>query len=90
MAQASMTDMGQKIMLLGLFVQLLFFGFFVVISVIFYMRMRSSPQRHTIPQYGKYGWPALVGLSHIMVLAPFFLLRAIHLSSSRKYTLTVW
>lgn len=63
MAQASMTDMGQKIMLLGLFVQLLFFGFFVVISVIFYMRMRSSPQRHTIPQYGKYGWPALVSLS---------------------------
>jgi hypothetical protein len=60
MAQVDMAATGQKMMLLGLFVQLLFFGFFVVISVIFYFRMRSSPARFAIPTYGKYAWPALV------------------------------
>jgi hypothetical protein len=45
MAQADMADMGQKIMLVGLFVQLLFFGFFLVISFIFFVRLRSSPAR---------------------------------------------
>jgi len=60
MAQADMADMGQKIMLLGLFVQLAFFGFFVVVSAIFYFRMRSAPERYTVPKYGKYAWPTLV------------------------------
>ncbi|KAI4671230.1 uncharacterized protein J4E88_009263 [Alternaria novae-zelandiae] len=62
MAQADMADMGQKIMLLGLFVQLAFFGFFVVVSAIFYFRMRSAPERYTVPKYGKYAWPTLYKL----------------------------
>jgi hypothetical protein len=62
MAQSSMANTGQKVMLLGLCIQLLFFGFFVVISVIFYMRMRISPARFTVPIYGNYAWPALFKL----------------------------
>jgi hypothetical protein len=60
MAQAGMADMGQKIMLLGLFVQLVFFGFFVVISVVFYLRVRGSAEAFRVPVYGRWGWEALV------------------------------
>ena len=67
MAQADMADMGQKIMLLGLFVQLAFFGFFVVVSAIFYFRMRSAPERYTVPKYGKYAWPTLVNFSLLLI-----------------------
>jgi hypothetical protein len=62
MAKADKAEMGKNVMLAGLFVQLLFFGFFVIISLIFYFRMRSSPARFSIPQYGRFGWPALFKL----------------------------
>lgn len=66
MAQASMADIGQKVMLLGLFVQLLFFGFFLIVALVFYKRMRSSPARYTIPSYGKNTW---VGLTKLLFAA---------------------
>jgi hypothetical protein len=72
MAQADMADLGQKIMLLGLFVQLAFFGFFVVVSVVFYVRMRSATERYTVPQYGRWGWPALVCCSCSLLSHSFF------------------
>ena len=62
MAQEGNTDLGQKIMLIGLFVQLIFFGLFLIISIIFWKRMRSSPARYTIPIYGKHSWTALLNL----------------------------
>ncbi|KAF2174404.1 hypothetical protein K469DRAFT_691718 [Zopfia rhizophila CBS 207.26] len=62
MAQSNIADLGQKVMLIGLFVQLLFFGFFLVISLVFWMRMRTSPTRFSIPQYGRYAWPTLLKL----------------------------
>ncbi|KAF2012586.1 RTA1 like protein [Aaosphaeria arxii CBS 175.79] len=60
MAQSGMADMGQKIMLIGLFVQLLFLGFFLFISLIFWKRMNKSTRHYTVPQYGKHGWKALL------------------------------
>ncbi|KAL5321395.1 hypothetical protein ACEPPN_009353 [Leptodophora sp. 'Broadleaf-Isolate-01'] len=75
MAQSSMADMGQKIILGGLFVQLLFFGFFLIVSLIFYKRMRSSPARFTIPAYGTRTWVALLKL--LFAAAALIILRCI-------------
>ncbi|KAH7399752.1 RTA1 like protein-domain-containing protein [Cadophora sp. MPI-SDFR-AT-0126] len=75
MAQESMADMGQKVMLGGLFVQLLFFGFFLLVSLIFFKRMRNSPARHTVPTYGKRTWVALLKL--LFAAAGLIILRCI-------------
>lgn len=39
--------MGQHIILGGLFVQIFFFGFFIVVSIIFHRRMAASPLHYT-------------------------------------------
>ncbi|PSN66365.1 RTA1 like protein [Corynespora cassiicola Philippines] len=75
MAQASMSDMGQKIMLFGLAVQLLFFGFFLIISIIFYTRLRNSAAGLMVPQYGKYAWTALLKL--MLCAAVIIILRCV-------------
>ncbi|KAH8587379.1 RTA1 like protein-domain-containing protein [Bisporella sp. PMI_857] len=75
MAQASMTNTGQKVMLLGLFVQLLFFGFFLIVSLIFFKRMRSSPARYTIPIHGKHTWIGLLKL--LFIAAVIIILRCV-------------
>ncbi|KAJ8110332.1 hypothetical protein OPT61_g6800 [Boeremia exigua] len=62
MAQVSMADMGQKIMLFGLFVQLLFLGFFLFIALIFWKRMSKSSKQYAVPQYGKHSWDQLLKL----------------------------
>lgn len=60
-------------MLLGLFVQLLFFGFFLVISLVFWKRMRNSPKMHSVPQYGKNHWSKLLKL--LLLAAPIIIFR---------------
>ncbi|KAH7351323.1 RTA1 like protein-domain-containing protein [Rhexocercosporidium sp. MPI-PUGE-AT-0058] len=75
MAQSSMADLGQKTMIAGLFVQLLFFGFFMLVALIFFKRMRSSPARYTIPTYGKRTWAALLNL--LFAAAALIILRCI-------------
>lgn len=75
MVQESMADMGQMTMLGGLAVQLLFFGFFLLVSLIFFKRMRSSPLRYTIPTYGKHTWVALLKL--LFAAAGLIILRCI-------------
>ncbi len=62
MAQESMANIGKYVMLCGLFAQLLFFGFFLIVSLVFWKRMRSSPARYTMPSYGKRSWMALLKL----------------------------
>lgn len=62
MVEPSMGKMGQTIMLIGLFIQLFFFAFFLVISLVFWKRIRSSPIYFSIPQYNKYSWLALLKL----------------------------
>ena len=62
MAKASTANMGKAIMLIGLFVQLLFFGFFLTIALIFWKRMRNSAKMQTVPQYGKHHWTMLLKL----------------------------
>jgi hypothetical protein len=75
MSQASQADMGQKIMLIGLFVQLAFFGIFLVISIIFWKRMRNSAVRYTL-RYGKHSWHSLLllllGAALIIILRCVF------------------
>ncbi|RAK98147.1 RTA1 domain-containing protein [Aspergillus ibericus CBS 121593] len=40
---ASSVSLGNKIIVIGLIVQLVFFGFFIIVSMVFHLRMRSSP-----------------------------------------------
>lgn len=40
---ASKADMGEKMILGGLFVQILFFSIFIIVSIIFHRRMLSTP-----------------------------------------------
>ncbi|CAG8004250.1 unnamed protein product [Penicillium salamii] len=75
MAEPTMSNAGQKIMLIGLFIQLLFFGFFLVISLVFWKRMRSSPKSYTIPRYGKHTWSAL--LKMLLMAAVIVILRCV-------------
>ncbi|PVH68551.1 RTA1 like protein [Cadophora sp. DSE1049] len=74
MAQASMTDLGQKIMVIGLFVQLTFFGFFLIISLIFWKRTRSLSARFT-PRYGKDSWQSLLLL--LLAAAAIIIIRCV-------------
>lgn len=75
MAQASMADMGQKMMLIGLFVQLLFLGLFLSISLIFWGRMSKSSKQYAIRQYGKHSWDAL--LKMVLAAAVIIILRCV-------------
>lgn len=75
MAQVIMAKTGQAIMLIGLFVQLLFFGFFLIISLVFWKRMCSSPKTSSLPQYGKFSWKALFRV--LLVAAVIIILRCI-------------
>ncbi|KAG4411841.1 hypothetical protein IFR04_015025 [Cadophora malorum] len=74
MAQANMAGLGQKIMLIGLFVQLAFFGFFLVISLIFWRRTRSSSIRYTL-RYGRHSWYNLLML--LLAAATLIILRCV-------------
>ncbi|KAH7408844.1 RTA-like protein [Cadophora sp. MPI-SDFR-AT-0126] len=67
--------MGQMTMLGGLFVQLLFFGFFLLVSLIFFIRMRNSPARYAIPKYGKHTGVSLLRL--LFATAGLIILRCI-------------
>ncbi|KAJ5768179.1 hypothetical protein N7533_000762 [Penicillium manginii] len=62
MAQPDMANLGQKIMLVGLFCQLLFFSLFLAISLVFWKRMQSSAKLYTTPAYGKHTWKSLMKL----------------------------
>ncbi|KAF7859690.1 hypothetical protein EAF04_008769 [Stromatinia cepivora] len=75
MAQSSMANTGQKVILFGLFVQLVFFGFFLFVALIFYKRMRSSPARYTIPSYGNRTWVQLIKL--LFAAAAIIILRCV-------------
>jgi hypothetical protein len=48
MAVADMSEMGEKIIVGGLFTQLFFFGCFIIISAIFHHRMRVAPTHKSL------------------------------------------
>lgn len=60
MAKADSTSLGKDILLVGLFVQLGFFGFFLVIAIVFDRRMTSTGLHHAVPAYGRYTWRNLL------------------------------
>lgn len=75
MVKASMANMGQTIMLIGLFVQLSFFSFFLVISFVLWKRVRSSLKGYKITQYGKHSWSSLLKL--LLCAAMIIILRCV-------------
>ena len=75
MVQSSMANIGQKVMMFGLFVQLAFFGFFLIVALIFFKRMRSSPARYDILSYGKHTWAGLLKL--LFAAAVIIILRCV-------------
>ncbi|KAI9167697.1 Protein RTA1 [Paramyrothecium foliicola] len=61
MAVPSMADMGQKVSIIGLVIQLIFLALFLAVALIFWKRMRSSPARNTNSS-GSRTWQALFAL----------------------------
>jgi hypothetical protein len=75
-AQAGHQDLGKKVVLTGLFCQILFFGFFLIIAIIFDRRMAKSSMRYSIPKYGRHSWRALLRL--LFVAAVIIIARCVY------------
>lgn len=76
MGKAENADLGKKILLVGLFAQLFFFGFFLVIAIIFDRRMAKSAKLSSVPQYGKHGWRKLLML--LLVASVIIIARCVY------------
>ncbi|KAH6976659.1 RTA1 like protein-domain-containing protein [Ilyonectria destructans] len=76
MGKAENADLGKKILLVGLFAQLLFFGFFLVIAIIFDRRMVKSAKLYSVPRHGKHGWRKLLML--LLVAAVIIIARCVY------------
>ena len=71
---ASAVKLGQIVILLGLFVQIIFFGLFIVVTYIFYRRMGANPTRKALsPEmpWKKYMY-ALFAVSALIVIRSLF------------------
>jgi hypothetical protein len=75
-SQAGHQKLGKNVVLTGLFCQLLFFGFFLTIAIIFYLRMAKSSIRYVIPKYGKHSWRSLLVL--LLVAAVVIIVRCVY------------
>ncbi|ESZ89491.1 hypothetical protein SBOR_10125 [Sclerotinia borealis F-4128] len=62
MATAGNSALGQKIIIVGLVAQLVFFSLFLTIAITFERRMRSHPRSFDIPARGKKTWHQLLML----------------------------
>ncbi|KAK6837333.1 hypothetical protein RU639_001541 [Aspergillus parasiticus] len=67
MAISSMNSIGEKVLVFGLVVQLLFFGFFLHVSVRFALRMRSNPA--SVPSGP---WKTLLYILYVMAALIIF------------------
>ena len=76
MAQKGAAKLGQKVILGGLFAQLLFFGFFLIIAVIFKTRMAKSARICAVPGSGKRTWSGLLKL--LLVAAVLIIIRCLY------------
>jgi hypothetical protein len=74
MAIDSMADMGLKIALVGLFIQLIFLGLFLAVAMIFWKRMRSSAAYNTAST-GTHTWRALFNL--LLFVSAIVILRCV-------------
>jgi len=66
-------DTGSKAIIGGLFVQLIFFGVFIVIAIAFNLAIRKNPtaQSHTHAIWQKHMWALYIGSALIMVRSVF-------------------
>jgi hypothetical protein len=62
MSNSETTKLGQRIMLIGLFAQLLMFGLFLTIALVFWKRMQSFAKLYAVPQHGKHTWKSMMKL----------------------------
>jgi hypothetical protein len=76
MAISGLAGLGQKIVVVGLLVQLAFFGFFLYIAKTFGRRMAKSPAQYTIPKYRKHTWRSLLKL--LFCAAVIIILRCLY------------
>jgi hypothetical protein len=74
MAVDGMGDIGQKIVLVGLFIQLVFLGLFLTVAIIFWKRMRSSAT-YAMPARGRRSWQSLFVL--LLLVSSIIVLRCI-------------
>jgi hypothetical protein len=57
MATSSMLNMGEKVILVGLFLQLAFFGLFMVVGMVFHVRLNRRPsERSRLTPWRKHMW----------------------------------
>jgi SNF family Na+-dependent transporter len=66
-------DTGSKVIIGGLFVQLIFFGIFIVIAVTFDLSVRKTPtpQAEKHPVWQRHMWALYIGSALIMVRSVF-------------------
>lgn len=67
---ASSMKLGENIIIVGLIVQILFFGFFVIVSVVFHKRMNAHPTSMWLSssiQWERYMYVLYTGSTMIMV-----------------------
>ncbi|KAH9221942.1 RTA-like protein, partial [Leptodontidium sp. 2 PMI_412] len=76
MAQTRSAKLSQKVILGGLFAQLLFFGFFLVIAVIFKRRMAASARLCSVAVPGSHTWSGLLVL--LLIVAVLIIIRCLY------------
>lgn len=75
--------LGKNILLIGLFLQLVSFGFFFVVSAAFYYRVKNS-RRPPTPSYGKHHWTVIMKVLYVAAALIIFrcIFRAIEFTSA--------
>lgn len=76
MSNASTLSLGQKLIIVGLVAQLIFFSFFLVIAITFERRMRSHPRSFDVPPRGKRHWHQLLML--LFAAAVLIIIRCVY------------
>lgn len=72
--KSSAADMGQKIVVAGLFIQIISFGFFIVVSVIFHRRMNKFPTGRVLnnsPPWKKHLHALYIASALVMIRSAF-------------------
>jgi RTA1 like protein len=70
-ASSKTANLGKNIILIGLALQIIFFGIFITTSIIFHMRARSSSQTTSPSLWQKYIYTLYISSSLILVRSVF-------------------
>lgn len=67
----SQADLGNAIVLVGLGIQITWFGFFMVVAAVFHVRMRQRPIRTDQTGWSKLLWVLYVASAFILIRSVF-------------------